>query len=157
VIWPDKCGPPVRRVMGLFAKHISDTEWLDAVAPLYDAALPVTTALSRTLNSESIQDKIGALQVALQSLPNVTETMKSLPNPTSLEALQAKKSLELALKYYACGARHGAGLFRGGLGECLYPAGWAKRITSQETKFQAFVKKAEKHMERAGVFFSTRL
>ena len=152
-----QCRPPVGCTMGFFARRISDTEWLDEISHLYQAALPATTALSRAVDSRSTADKFGAVQSALQQLPVIAGRIEAVPSPTSTEACQAKKSLELALKCYARGARQGAGLFQnaGALGECLDLAGWAERM-SHETEFELFVTRGDKNMAKAGVFFSIR-
>ena len=100
----------------------------------------------------------------VQKFPVIRDTVKRLPSPTSGEARQAKKNLELALKDYADGAKQGNKLFRdlaGGLGERLNWGGFSTRAAAgrfafQKSIFEEIVKKGESQMEEASNIFSRR-
>lgn len=150
--------------MGLFSKSVTDEEWRSQATPLYQAALPLTTALNKAVANESIEDEISAVQDALHKLPVIAEAIKRLPSPTSSEAHRAKKVLESAMKCYVDGIKQGARFFRdlsGGPGDRLHWGGVssraaAARLTFGKTMFEELIKSAQKSMEEATTYFSTR-
>ena len=150
--------------MGLFSKSVTDEEWLAQAKPLYNAALPLATALNEAVANESIEDEISAVQDALRKLPVIAEAIKGLPSPTSSEARRAKKKLESAMKCYVDGIKQGARFFgdlSGGPGERLQWGGVstraaAARLTFGKTMFEELVKSAGKSINEATAYFSTR-
>ena len=150
--------------MGLFSKSVTDEEWLAQAKPLYNAVLPLATALNEAVANESIEDEISAVQDALHKLPVIAEAIKRLSSPTSSEARRAKKSLESAMKCYVDGIKQGARLFKdlsGGPGKRLHWGGVssravAARLTFEKTVFEELVKSARKSLGEATAYFSTR-
>lgn len=150
--------------MGLFSKSVTDEEWLGQAKPLYQAALPLTTALNEAIANELIEDEISAVQDALRKLPVIAETIKRLPAHTSSEARRAKKNLESAMKCYVDGIKQGAKFFAdlaGGPGERLRWGGVstraaASRVAFGKTMFEELVKSARKSLEETTAYFSTK-
>lgn len=85
--------------MGIFSKRISDQAWVASVVPWYDLALPIARKLDNAVENDSFQDTIDGVGEALAGLPQLVAAIKAVPNPTSQEAMQAKKRLISALNH----------------------------------------------------------
>ena len=99
----------------------------------------------------------------LNDFPVVRYSLKGVPNPGSSEGKQAKKSLDLGLKYYEDSAKQALKLFQnvsqGGLGERLVSGGFASRaaagrVAFQKTIFESIAEKAESSLNQAGNYIA---
>lgn len=148
----------------MFSKSVTDEEWLAQAKPLYNAALPLATALNEAVANESVEDEINAVQDASRKLPVIAEAMKGLPSSTSSEVRRVKKGLESAMKCYVNGIKQGARFFgdlSGGPGERLQWGGVSTRaatarLTFGKTMFEELIKSAGKSLNEATAYFSTR-
>ena len=146
--------------MGFLGRSITDHEWASSARAILDAAIEPATALSEAIEQEDIDRQVEAIGTITLRFPSLRDSLRSGGSPTSAEARQAKKSLELALQDYVDGAKQGYKLFVD-LGEGLAgratSGGFAgraatSRIVFQKSMYEEIVKKAERRLEAARAF-----
>jgi uncharacterized membrane protein YhaH (DUF805 family) len=99
--------------VGLFGRQTTDEQWVSGVRPFCQAAAPLVPALREGLNTEDIEKQFVATQQMLLNLTPLAKAVKKVPKPTSPEAVQAKNSLDNALKDYVMAAKQGERFFKG--------------------------------------------
>ena len=146
--------------MGFLSRSIPDQEWVKSAGPIFEAAIDPATTLSEAIRQQDIERQAEAIGTITLRFPSLAESLQRTPAPTSAEARQAKKNLELGLKDYVTGAKQGYKLFvdlqKGLLGR-LTAGGMAGRAATgrlvfQETLYHEIVKKAEGRLENARAF-----
>ena len=155
-----------RRVMGLFNRTVSDEQWLAMVKPLYEESMPVMVALDKLVaNAPLPDDGDKVLRYAPNKLSPISDSLKGSPNPTSSEALQAKKNMQSATKNYIKGTKDGLAFYRGMSGKMgnIYRSGVGLNKLAEATlggvlrNFLESTKSAQRAMEKANAYFSTHL
>lgn len=147
--------------MGFLSHSIPDQEWVKSVGPILEAAIDPATALSEAIRQQDIERQAEAIGAIVLRFPSLRESLQRTPAPTSAEARQAKKNMQLGLKDYIDGAKQGHKLFvdfqKSLLGRVMAGgmAGRAAvgRATFQETMYHEIVKTAEGRLEKARAFF----
>lgn len=149
--------------MGVFGKQVTDEAWIKEALPLYVAAEPLISTLSRTIEGEPTQDQADALQDVLERLPIMVRAASELPTPKSAEAKSASKHLRVALKNCLDGAKAGQTMFNMLANErsrrAVQERGIAGRATvGQFVYFQSFfkdlTKDSAKHLQEAQTYFA---
>jgi len=106
-----------------------------------------------------LRGQFDSASAILNDFPVVRYSLKGVPNPGSSEGKQAKKSLDLGLKYYEDSAKQALKLFQnvsqGGLGERLESGRFASRaaagrVAFQKSVFEGTSEKAEIRLRHAG-------
>jgi hypothetical protein len=148
--------------MGFLSRSIPDDEWAEAARAVLGGAMASATALSEAIRQEDIDRQVEAIGAVTLRFPSLKESLQRCGSPTSAEARQAKKSLELALQDYVAGAKQGHKLFvdlQKGLAERAVSGGFAGRAATgrfafQKTVYEEIVKKAEGRLETARAFLA---
>jgi|Deesub1362B_J571_1020462.scaffolds.fasta_scaffold08102_1 hypothetical protein len=151
--------------MGLFSKSLTDEEWLNQAKPLYDAILPITTALSEAVENPPLPDNYHKdLQESFERLSTIAQSLKNLPNPTSSKARRAKKDLESAIKDYMKGTKYGLSFYAGAYGKFgdIVSTGVGLHKLAEATlagilsNFIKSIKSGQNSMKKANDYFQTQ-
>jgi hypothetical protein len=146
--------------MGFLGRSITDQEWAASARAILDAAAEPAAALSEAIRQEDIDQQVEAIGTITLRFPSLRDSLRSRASPTSAEARQAKKSLELALQDYVDGAKQGYKLLvdvQKGLARRATSCGFAGRAATsrfvfQKSMYEEIVKKAERRLEAARAF-----
>ena len=143
--------------MGSFTKRQSDQTWLADIKPTYEAVFSIASQLNQALDEDSIQEQFDGVERVLNHFPLTMQSIKQVPDPSSVEARKAQKALKKALRYYINGAKQGRILFKdmpGGPGDrASNETGLARRaavsrLVFSESAFREFTKTGRRELQK---------
>jgi len=146
--------------MGFLSRSIPDQDWAKLAKPIFELAKDSAAAFSEAIRQEDVPRQAEAIGTIVLRFPSLAESLQRSPRPTSAEARQANKNLQLGLKDYVDAAKqanklmvdlHNGLLARSTAGGIEGRAA-AGRIHFQWTLYQEFAQTAERHLENARAF-----
>jgi hypothetical protein len=129
--------------MPFFARPVSDEAWIQFARPIFAEALVSANFLSQAVQERDVEAQVSASRAILEGYPTLEQAIRKGASPTSLDARNARDSLQLSLRDYMDGARQGLVLNKDwpGKGEVA-------------KKYYEIVEKAESLFQAAGTFLT---